>query len=218
MDLTKKRKCGPTTFSAFRHAAYKTAGGPTPLLVLLLACSRPAPQSPAAAVKADILRAEEAEKARDHDAARRYYEKAIAEATDPVSQHIAHREYGETLATWGEIEAAGQHLEAAVRADQRDPVAWQMLGIVRHKRGDTANAIVALQKSKELAPRAWIPRRDLAVVYWKHGQRGLALAEYKAMLDLDLPPRLREKVEWAIGELSKPAPDPASPPADPPSS
>jgi tetratricopeptide (TPR) repeat protein len=168
-------------------------------------------------VKVDILRAEEAEKARNHDEARRYYDKAVAEATDPASKHIAHREYGETLATWGEIEAADQHLEAAVRADASDPIAWQMLGIVRHKRGDINNAIIALQKSKELAPKAWIPRRDLAVVYWKQGHRDLALAEYKAMLDLELPVRMREKVEWAIGVLGKQLPGPGSRPADPPS-
>jgi tetratricopeptide (TPR) repeat protein len=183
-------------------------------LVALAACSRaPAPKSPADAVKADILLAEEAEKARNHDEARRYYGKAVAEATDPASKHIAHREYGETLATWGEIEAADKHLEAAVRADASDPIAWQMLGIVRHKRGDINNAIIALQKSKELAPKAWIPRRDLAVVYWKQGQRDLALAEYKAMLDLELPARMREKVEWAISVLGKP--EPVRPPPEP---
>ena len=176
-------------------------------LVVFAGCARtPAPKSPSDAVKADILRAEDAEKARRHDEARRFYEKAVAEATDPASQHIAHREFGETLATWGEIEEADHHLEASIRADGSDPIAWQMFGIVRHKRGDINNAIIALQRSKELAPTAWIPRRDLAVVYWKQGHRDLALAEYKAMLELDLPPRLREKVEWAIGVLSKPPP------------
>ena len=71
---------------------------------------------------------------------------------------------------------------------------------------DIPGALAALEKSKQLAPRAWIPRRDLAVLHWKLGHRAEALAEYRAMLELDLPARLREKVEWAIQQLSKPQP------------
>jgi tetratricopeptide (TPR) repeat protein len=194
--------------------------------IALAACSRtPAPKSPTDSVKADILRAEDAEKARNHDDARRYYEQAVADATDPASKHIAHREYGETLATWGEVEDAKLHLEASIAAIDSDPIAWQMLGIVRVKLGDTSGAFAALEKSKALAPKAWIPRRDLAVLHWKLGHRDQALAEYKDMLTLDLPDRLREKVEWAIGVLSKPEPPsqpspqpPPQPPADPPAS
>jgi len=191
------------------------------LVLLLVACTRtPAPKSPNDAVKADILHAEDAEKARRHDEARRYYEKAVAEASDPASRHIAHREYGETLATWGEVEAAKTHLEASIAAIDGDPIAWQMLGIVRNKLGDIPGAFAALEKSKQLAPRAWIPRRDLAVLHWSQGHRAEALAEYRSMLDLDLPPRLREKVEWAIGVLEKPAPfhvpDKAPPAETPP--
>lgn len=191
--------------------------------IALAACSRaPAPKSPNDAVKTDIVRAEDAEKARKHEDARRYYEQAVADATDPTSKHIAHREYGETLATWGEVDAAKLHLEASIAAIDSDPIAWQMLGIVRAKLGDDAGAFAALEKSKALAPKAWIPRRDLAVLHWKLGHRDQALAEYKEMLTLELPDRLREKVEWAIGVLSKPepfhVPDKPSPPADPPSS
>ena len=182
-------------------------------LLALAACSRtPAPQAPVDNVRADIVHAEDAEKARRHDEARTYYERAVAEAHTPANIHFAHREYGETLATWGEVEAAKTHLEAAVAALDSDPIAWQMLGIVRNKLGDVKGAFVALEKSKQLAPRAWIPRLDLAVLHWSLGQRDAALAEYKAMLDLDLPARLREKVEWAIGVLSKPEGRPAEPP------
>ena len=199
--------------------------------IVLAGCARSASvKSPNDQVKADIVAAEDAEKARHHDDARRYYEQAVADARDPTSKHIAHREYGETLATWGEVEAAKTQLEASIAAIDSDPIAWQMLGIVRHKLGDIPGAFAALEKSKALAPKAWIPRRDLAVLYWSQGQRTEALAEYKAMLDLDLPARLREKVEWAIDQLSKPPPfhvpdkpvqpdSPAAPsPADPPAS
>ena len=176
-------------------------------LIGLGACAKqPAVRGPDDAVKSELQRAEQAEAQRQHDVARTHYERAIAAATDPKSAGIAHREFAETLATWGELEAAHTHLEQAVQATPADPVAWQMLGIVRASPaiGDVPGAFVALGKSKQLAPRVWIPRRDLAVLHWKLGHRAEALAEYKAMLELGLPPRLREKVKWAIDELSKP--------------
>jgi Tfp pilus assembly protein PilF len=170
-------------------------------------------------VRAEIEAAEDAEKQRDHEVARAHYEAAVAAAHDPKSAGFAHREYGETLATWGENEAARTQLEAAVAAVATDPMAWQMLGILRAKLDDVAGAFAALERSKQLAPRAWVPRRDLAVLHWTRGEgrtadpdptvaashRAAALAEYKAMLDLELPDRLREKVRWAIDVLSRPA-------------
>ena len=190
------------------------------VLVLIAACARPPPASPKPAdpVRAEIELAEAAEKQRQHLVAREHYEKAVAAARDPASLAFARREFGETLATWGENAEARVQLEASVAAVPTDPIAWQMLGILRHKLGDIPGAFAALEKSKALAPRAWIPRRDLAVLHWSLGEgrtadpdpatatqhRAAALAEYQAMLDLDLPPRLREKVEWAIDVLLKP--------------
>jgi tetratricopeptide (TPR) repeat protein len=167
--------------------------------------------TPSNTVKAEIDRAEQAELHRQHDVARTHYEAAIRLAADPVSAAFARREFAETLATWGEIEAARDQLEQSVAARPDDPIAWQMLGIVRASDAikDLPGAFAALERSKQLAPRAWIPRRDLAVLHWKLGQRAEALAEYRAMLDLDLPPRLREKVQWAIEQLSRPAPSPS---------
>lgn len=169
-------------------------------------------------VRAEIEAAEDAEAQRKHDVARTHYEAAIAAATDPTSIGFARREYGETLATWGENDAARTQLEASIAAVATDPMAWQMLGILRAKLGDLPGAFTALERSKQLAPRAWIPRRDLAVLHWREAEgrtavgdpavaathRAAALAEYKAMLDLDLPDRLREKVRWAIDVLSRP--------------
>jgi tetratricopeptide (TPR) repeat protein len=195
------------------------------LCIALCACAKKAViTGPSNAVKLEIERAEQAEAARQHDVARKHYEVAIANATDPPSIGFARREFAETLATWGEIEAARGQLEKAVVATPGDPIAWQMLGIIRASDAikDIPGAFAALEEAKRLAPRAWIPRRDLAVLHWKVGQRAEALAEYRAMLELDLPARLRDKVKWAIGELSKPAPGPApagaSAPASSPSS
>lgn len=179
------------------------------LCLALCACARPpAVRGPSSVVKLEIERAEAAEQARQHDVARTHYERAITSARDPASIGFARREFAETLATWGEIESARAQLERAVAATPDDPIAWQMLGIVRASDAirDIPGALAALQRSKQLAPRAWIPRRDLAVLHWKLGHRAEALAEYRAMLDLDLPARLREKVEWAIEQLSNQPP------------
>lgn len=181
----------------------------------LCACAKRAViTGPSNAVKLEVERAEQAEQAREHDKARKHYELAIANAKDPASIGFARREFAETLATWGEIDSARGQLEKAVAATPADAVAWQMLGIVRASDAirDIPGAFVALEKSKQLAPRAWIPRRDLAVLHWKVGHRAEALAEYRAMLELDLPPRLREKVKWAIDQLSKPSPAAEPPP------
>lgn len=180
----------------------------------LLSCARtPAVRGPSSEVMAEIERAEQAELQRDHEVARRHYERAIETAKDPESVAFARREFAETLAEWGETEAARGQLEKAIAANPGDPIAWQMLGIVRASDAinDIPGAFAALEKSKALAPRSWIPRRDLAVLHWKVGERAEALAEYRAMLDLDLPSRLREKVKWAIEELSKPQPSAAAP-------
>lgn len=191
------------------------------LALLLAACAGSAPRRPAPidTVRREVEAAEAAERARKHDVARAHYEAAVAAAKDPPSVAFARREFGETLATWGENAEARAQLEASVVAVATDPVAWQMLGILRHELGDIDGAFAALERSKSLAPRAWIPRRDLAVLHWRLGEgraaerdpalaakhRAAALAEYEAMLELDLPDRLREKVRWAIEVLSRPA-------------
>lgn len=188
--------------------------------LVLAACGRKPPATPVQdnIVRVEIEKAEAAEQKREHLIARQHYEKAVAAARDPASIGYARREFGETLATWGEFAEARSQLETSVAAVETDPIAWQMLGVVRHKLGDIAGAFVALEKSKALAPRSWIPRQTLAALHWIRGEgrsadpdpakadqhRAAALAEYQAMLDLELPARLREKVEWAVGVLSKP--------------
>jgi len=172
----------------------------------LAACAHTQPPPAANPVRDEIERADAAERARHHEEARTHYERAVSLAQAPADREHAHREYAEMLAQWGELEAARDHFEAAIAAAPANPIAWQELGIVRNGLGDVPGAFAALEKSKQLAPRAWIPRRDLAVLHWKLGQRAEALAEYRAMLELELPPRLREKVQWAIDQLTRPPP------------
>jgi tetratricopeptide (TPR) repeat protein len=181
---------------------------------LVVACARtPAPQPPSIDVRSEIERAETAEKARKHDVARVHYERAVANARDPASISFARREYAETLISWGEYPAAIAQLEAALAARPEDPAAWHNLGMLRHNQGDAAGAIAALERARDLAPKKYDPRVALAALRWKLDDRQGALAEYKALLELELPERLRKKVEWAIGVLTKPA-APAGPPAE----
>ena len=176
-----------------------------PALVLALAagCAHPAPRGPAAPVRREIEQAETAEKARRHDVARQHYQRAIHEARDPDSIAFARHEYAETLVSWGEAPEVRAQLEIAVAANPSDPGAWHDLGLLRHHAGDDAGAIVALRRAEELAPRDVRPRTALAALYWQRGDKASAAREYRGMLALELPDRLRAKVEWALAELAK---------------
>ena len=182
----------------------------------LAACARPVamtptPQtSPSANVRADIERAEDAERHRRHDEAAADYEHAIADARDPTSTNIAHREYAETLETWGEVDRAITELEAAVAARADDVAAWNDLGVLYHHRGDDARALTALETSKRLAPADWRPRRQLAALLMAMHDYERASGEYREMLALDLPDRIRDAVHRALVMLSQAAASPAS--------
>jgi tetratricopeptide (TPR) repeat protein len=188
------------------------------LVVVIAACGG-AQHAPAPDVHAEVGAAEDAERARQHDVARQKYQQAIADAKDPASLGFARNRFGETLATWGEYDAAQRELEGAVRATPDEPSAWYDLGILREHGGDSRGAIDAFERAKALAPSDWRPRRTLAVLHWKLAAACLqatpdapactadveaAKAEYRGMLALDLPARLRSKVEWALDQLASP--------------
>ena len=177
------------------------------LAAFCLACGgkQPAaPRVPTDVVRLEIERAETAEKARQHDVARVHYERAVASAQDPASIAFARREFAETLITWGELDEAKAQLETVVSAKPDDPAAWHDLGLLRHNRGDVPGAIDALSRARDLAPKDPRPRVALAALRWKTGDKAGAATEYRALLELELPERLRAKVQWALGELAKP--------------
>jgi Flp pilus assembly protein TadD len=173
-------------------------------LAVLVACGTPAPRTPSAIVKADVDRAEQAEKARQHGAARAAYDKAIADAKTPTDIAFARHELAETLISWGEIPAAIAQLEAAVAARPDDAATWHDLGILRHHEGDDAGAVAALERARALVPQDPRPRIALAALRWSRGDRTGATTEYRELLALDLPDRLRAKVQWALDQLAKP--------------
>ena len=159
---------------------------------------------PAAAVRAEVEQAETAEKARQHDVARTHYQRAIAVARDPASIAFARHEYAETLVTWGEADSARAQLESAVLANPGEASVWHDLGILRHAAGDDPGAIQALARAEQLVPDDTRPRTALAALYWRRGDKANAAREYRGLLALDLPDRLRDKVLWALAELAKP--------------
>jgi Flp pilus assembly protein TadD len=176
-------------------------------LLALAACSHappPAPRGPAASVRAEISLAETAERARQHDVARGHYLRAIELAPDPPNAAYARHEYAETLAAWGETVDARAELERAAVSNPRDAAVWHDLGILRNHDGDHAGAIAALQRAEQLAPNDLRPRIALAALYWSQGDKASATREYRGLLALDLPERLRTKVRWALDELAKP--------------
>ncbi len=175
-------------------------------VVALVACSHaaPPPRGPTPQVRAEVAQAETAERARRHDLARGHYEPAIALAADPRSAAFARHELAETLVTWGEIAEAHRQLEAAAAASPDDASIWHDLGIVRHHEHDDPGALAALGRAVQLAPDDPRPRTALAALYWSRGDKASASREYRALLALDLPDRLRAKVQWALAELAKP--------------
>jgi tetratricopeptide (TPR) repeat protein len=175
------------------------------VLVLLVACgARAKPPPPSIDVRREVQQAEAAEKARRHDLAKIHFERAVAGAKDASSIAYACREYAETLISWGEYPAAIAQLEVALGARPDDAAGWHDLGMLRHNQGNHAGAIQALEKSRDLAPRDVRPRKALAALRWKLGDKPGAAAEYRGMLELDLPDGVRAKVEWALSLLAKP--------------
>lgn len=180
-------------------------------LLFAIGCSHPAPpQQPSPVVRADVKGAEDAELARKHDIARAKYQQAIADAQDPVSQAYARHELAETLISWGELAEAKAQLEAVVAAKPDDASAWHDLAMLRNHDGDAAGARAAFERAKELAPTDPRPRIALAAWLWCHDDRPAATSEYRGLLELDLPDRLRAKVRWALDVLAKPSATPPS--------
>jgi Tfp pilus assembly protein PilF len=190
------------------------------VLCALAACAAPHhPAEPHPDVRAEVRAAEDAERARRHDLARARYEHAIADAKDPESEGYARGRFGETLLTWGEDREGTAQLEASVAAYPDDPAPWHDLGLVREQAGDLQGAVDAFQHAEKLAPTDWRPRTSLAELRWNLATRCFKAApphdrcaalveatraEYRALLELGLPDRLRTKVQWALEQLDRP--------------
>ena len=172
--------------------------------VLTAACA--AQQHPTAVephTQSLVSQAEHAQRQRRYDRARALYQRAQSEATAPFSRAYASREYGLALIFWGEYRDAEQALSSAVDARNDDVASWHDLGMVRHRLGRLPQAETAFRTAKRLAPRDPRPRIALAAMLAQQRQYRHALAEYRQLLGLQLPGRLRAKTEWMIGQLRR---------------
>ncbi len=180
--------------------------------IALAACAHASATGPSAATRAAVTDAENAELRRDHAGARQRYQRAIADAPDPPSVVCARREYAAALESWGEVSAAIAQLDAVVAVDAENAPSWHDLGILRHAQGDDRGAAVALRNAERFAPDDPRPRIALAALLWRMGDRQGAAGEYRVVLTLEIPQRVREKVQWALKELARAPGAPAAGP------
>ncbi|ACY16178.1 TPR repeat-containing protein [Haliangium ochraceum DSM 14365] len=175
-------------------------------LCLLAGCARSAAPAarPAPATVALIERAEAAERERRYERADALYREARARAPDDLSRARAALAHGRALLFWGRYADAEAALSEAAAARPGDPGAWHDLGMVRHQRGDLAGAELAFRRSIAARPDDGRSRVALAALLWKQKRLPEALREYRALAALEeLPPRLRERVAWAIQTLAR---------------
>lgn len=198
-----------------------TTGHPHGLLLaawlLACACGGAPHRGPSPATVALLEQAESAESRRRYDRARALYLQAKREAPDDVSRARAARAFGRALIFWGEYAGARVELTEATRLAPDDAGAWHDLGIVNHHDGDLPGAESAFRRSIRARPRDPRSRIALAALLWQTGRHRDALTEYQALLTLEVPPRIRDKVEWAIRALQARLAGDAAPSPDPPS-
>jgi len=175
----------------------------------LAACHRPRPVEPTTITRDRIAAAEGALRRRDYPAALAAYQQAVDDAAardDRAGEVYARRERASALIMMDDLDGAAADLERVVALRPDDAPAWHDLGIVRHGRGDLDGAAAALRRARALRPHDPRPRIALAALLWKRGDRDGAAREYRALLDLDLPTRLRSRVEWALAQLAPAGP------------
>ena len=93
-------------------------------------------------------------------------------------------------------------LIVAVGRDPARASAWHDLGVIRTKLGELSEAEVALRRSVSLAASDPRPRIALAALLVKSRRYRKAEVEYRALLDLELPPRIRSAVKKALALLA----------------
>ena len=103
--------------------------------------------------------------------ARPWHEKAIA--NDP-SYAPARVHFGETLEKLGELEAADQEFEEAVRVDTNEPLGHFGRGRLALARGDLDAAVGHLERAYRLAPKVQAIVATLARAYHRSGERDRA--------------------------------------------
>ena len=217
------RRLRPTTT---RELAGHLAGSGLVVLVACVSChnsgsatAAPRVQMPTTHTDASIWRhelalAQQAELQRAHVEARAYYQAAYQHAPNDHAHAQVARQFADTLLSWGEFTEAQTQLELVVTHQPSQAAGWHDLGMVRFRLGLPAGAEVALRRAVALVPGEPRPRIALAALLWANHRGADALREYQALRHLALPIAVRNKVDWAITQLSRPVvttPPPTTP-------
>lgn len=179
-------------------------------LVLLFGCGAPVtPVTKADPAQLRIERAKDYERKRRYDLAELEYRAAIAEAASASSRRQARRQLVDALIFWGKLGEARLELVELLDEHPADVSAWHDLGILHSKLGDAGASERALRRAIELAPKNPKSRIALAALLVNGRRFKEAQAEYRTLLELELPPSLdravREALELLARELGKPA-------------
>ena len=86
---------------------------------------------------------------------------AIAASDD---NYFAHQTLGAWLFSTGELPAAREHLEAALRIAPDSAYAHEQLGMVRERQGDRAGAIASYERAIQLSNLSFFATRNLAAL------------------------------------------------------
>jgi Flp pilus assembly protein TadD len=148
-----------------------------------------------------LRQAEDEEKLRHYSKARLLYLRAKRESPDDVSRAHAAAAYASALIFWGELPSARRELLEAIELRPGQPGMWHDLGHVEHELGDDEAAEAALRTSIELAPRDPRSRVSLAALLVRLGRFDEAISEYRVLLGLEIPDRVRTAIERTLPKL-----------------
>jgi Flp pilus assembly protein TadD len=172
-------------------------------LLLWVSCATPPPAVPSTELQQLLDRAQQAERKRDYTAARALYEQGVKTAQDGRNRAYAEGELASALAFWGFYDEARAAYERAVQADPQLVRAWHDLGILRARSGDLVRAEQALQEAVKRAPREPRSRIALAALLMNRHKLDEAARHYRALLELDIPQRIRKAVKKALQLIAR---------------
>ena len=93
--------------------------------------------------------------------------------------------YGIALADSGHLPEARQQFDRVLQVDKTNASAYQNLGVVALRAGDTAGAMSYLQKALELNDRLPLALNTLGVIYAKSGQTDRAIDAWQKAVQYD---------------------------------
>ncbi len=128
----------------------------------------------------------------DHEAANKYYDKAIElsggeEKYSRAKRIMVQKYYQDGLNAYkiNDLSTAEKKLNVAISVDPSFSTAYQLLGAIKRKAGDMEKAIDYLQQGIENNPNDEALRYNLAIYYQNTGDRGKALEQLKKSIEIN---------------------------------